>query len=88
MASLCERAKIKPLGKTKRKIGRGKKKGQYKEVGVYYGFHALRHFMASYLLDEKKVSLKTVSELLRHRNVRTTENYHPRHQPIQTHRIG
>ena len=75
MASICRRAGLKPLGTTKRKIGRGKQKGQYKEVGVYYGFHALRHFMASYLLDEKKVSLKTVSELLRHRNVRTTEIY-------------
>jgi integrase len=53
MASLCERVK-KPLGTTKRKIGRGNKKGQYKEVCVYYGFHALRHFMASYLLDEKR----------------------------------
>jgi integrase len=40
-----------------------------------YGFHSLRHFMASYLMDEEKVSLKTVSGLLRHKNVRTTEIY-------------
>ena len=31
--------------------------------------------MASYLMDEEKVSLKTVSGLLRHKNVRTTEIY-------------
>lgn len=75
MSSICQRAKITPLSTTKRKIVRGKNKGKYLEVGVYYGFHSLRHFMASYLLGEEKVSLKTVSELLRHRNVRTTEIY-------------
>jgi integrase len=40
-----------------------------------YGFHALCHFMFSYPMDEEKVSLKTVSGLLRHKNVRTTEIY-------------
>ncbi|MFO7666825.1 MAG: tyrosine-type recombinase/integrase, partial [Desulfobacterales bacterium] len=75
MYSICKRAGIKPLSTTKRKIGRGKNKGKFIEMGVYFGFHSLRHFMASYLLDEEKVSLKTVSELLRHRNVRTTEIY-------------
>jgi integrase len=75
MAAICQRAGIKPIGVTKRKISRGKKKDQYQEVPVYYGFHSLRHFMASYLMDEEKVSLKTVSGLLRHKNVRTTEIY-------------
>lgn len=47
-----------------------------KRAGIAaYGFHSLRHFMASYLMDEEKVSLKTVSGLLRHKNVRTTEIY-------------
>lgn len=41
----------------------------------FYGFHALRHFMASYLMDDQKVSLKTVSSLLRHKNLKTTEIY-------------
>lgn len=40
-----------------------------------YGFHSLRHFMASYLLDEEKASLKTVSGMLRHKQARTTELY-------------
>jgi hypothetical protein len=31
--------------------------------------------MASYLMDEKKASLKTVSGLLRHKQLRTTELY-------------
>jgi hypothetical protein len=31
--------------------------------------------MASYLMDDRKASLKTVSGLLRHKNVRTTEIY-------------
>jgi len=44
-------------------------------IPQYYGFHSIRHFMASYLMDEKKASLKTVSGMLRHKNVRTTEIY-------------
>jgi len=52
MRSICERAKVKPLG-----------------------FHALRHFIASYLLDNEKIGKKTVSELLRHSNLRTTDIY-------------
>lgn len=75
MAGICKRAGIDPIGMTKRKIGRGKKKGQYKDVPVYYGFHALRHFVPSHLMDQKKTSLKTLQMLLRHRNAKTTEIY-------------
>lgn len=60
MRSLCIRAGIKPLDP---------------EKDLYYGFHSLRHFMASHLLDKKKASTKVVSGLLRHKNVRTTEIY-------------
>jgi integrase len=75
MASICKRAGIAPLGKTKRRIWRGKKKGTCRDVDLYYGFHALRHFMASHLVDQEKVSLKSVSRLLRHKTLKTTEIY-------------
>ena len=35
----------------------------------------MRHFMATYLTDKKKISLKTASGMLRHKNLRTTEIY-------------
>jgi len=75
MASICKRAGIKPLGQSKRKIQRGKNKGKYKMVNLYYGFHSLRHFVPSHLMDKKKVSLKTLQKLLRHRSAKTTELY-------------
>ncbi len=75
MASLCKRAGIPPVGKGFRKLSRGKNKGKMVEVDLYIGFHALRHFMASYLADQEKVGVKAVSGLLRHKNLRTTEIY-------------
>jgi len=75
MAAVCRRAGITPLGYTMRKIQRGPKKGEYTQEPLYYGWHHLRHFMATYLVDRKKVSKKTTSGLLRHRNLGTTEIY-------------
>jgi integrase len=47
-----------------------------KRAGIpHFGFHDLRHFMASFLADRKKQSTKTVQKLLRHKHHRTTEIY-------------
>lgn len=88
MDSICKRAGIAPLGTRNIKMEKDQiiafekkhnRKIREDEIMLvlprYYGFHALRHFMASYLMDDRKASLKTVSGLLRHKNVRTTEIY-------------
>ncbi|UCG07490.1 MAG: tyrosine-type recombinase/integrase, partial [Desulfobacterales bacterium] len=47
-----------------------------KRAGIpHFGFHDLRHFMASFLADRKKQSTKTVQKLLRHKHHRTTDIY-------------
>lgn len=40
-----------------------------------FGFHSIRHFVASYLLDRSRIGKKTVSEILGHRSLRTTDIY-------------
>lgn len=40
-----------------------------------FGFHPLRRFVASFLADSGKVSIKRIQELLRHKNLATTERY-------------
>jgi integrase len=88
MWTICKRAGCPPIGTRRVKRSPGqirafekKNKRPIREderimtLPKYYGFHSIRHFMASYLMDEHKVSLKTVSGLLRHKAVRTTEIY-------------
>jgi integrase len=40
-----------------------------------FGYHSLRRFVASVLMDSKKVSLKEIQMLLGHSNLTTTEKY-------------
>jgi len=75
MASICKRAGLTPIGKGKIKLWRGKNKGKIVEIDHYYGFHSFRHFMASYLADEERISSKSAQRLLRHKNLSTTERY-------------
>lgn len=44
-------------------------------TGPVFGFHHLRHFMASFISDTGKHSTKTMQRLLRHKEARTTEIY-------------
>ena len=47
-----------------------------KRAGVRHsGFHAIRHYVASYLADRRKFSITQVSRLLRHQSKATTERY-------------
>lgn len=47
-----------------------------RNAGVpYYGFHAIRHYVASRLHDVHKWSTAKVGRLLRHQNKQTTERY-------------
>jgi integrase len=65
MRGLCKRA----FGSEK------EKKGKKPYTGPVYGFHSLRKAVATLLQDKEKVGTKTVSGILGHQSVRTTEIY-------------
>lgn len=80
MSAICSRAGIAPIAMTKRKVpvwNKKLKKRSYvvKEVPRYYGFHTIRHFISSYLFNVKKVSTRSLMELLGHMNEKTTQIY-------------
>jgi len=41
----------------------------------FFGFHALRRYVASFLADTHKVSAKKIQRVLRHKQLSTTERY-------------
>ena len=47
-----------------------------KRAGIkYFGYHALRRYVASVLADSHKLSIKRIQRILRHKSVTTTERY-------------
>jgi integrase len=41
----------------------------------HYGFHSIRHFVSSYLLDREKIGKPTVGRMLGHQSLSTTDIY-------------
>ena len=44
-------------------------------ISPHFGFHALRHLMASVLADDFKISTGTIQRILGHSKITTTEIY-------------
>ncbi|MCK5100245.1 MAG: site-specific integrase [Desulfobacteraceae bacterium] len=52
-------------------------RGLCKRAGIkpHFGFHTLRHLMASFMADNPKTSTKTIQKILGHSSFKTTEIY-------------
>jgi len=52
-------------------------KGLCKRTGIEpaFGFHNIRHYIASYLADSEQISKKAIGGLLGHKSLQTTEIY-------------
>ena len=51
-------------------------KGLCNRIGIpQYGFHSIRHFVSSYLLDREKIGKPTVGRMLGHQSLSTTDIY-------------
>jgi integrase len=47
-----------------------------RRLGIpHYGFHSIRHFVSSYLLDREKIGKPTVGRMLGHQSLSTTDIY-------------
>lgn len=80
MASVCKRAGIEPLKATRRRKpvwDKEHKRRTYVEddASLYYGFHDIRHFIATYMNDKLKASTSVVQKYLGHKDERTTQIY-------------
>lgn len=50
--------------------------GLCRRLGIpQYGFHSIRHFVSSYLLDREKIGKPTVGRMLGHQSLSTTDIY-------------
>jgi integrase len=51
-------------------------RGLCNRLGIpQYGFHSIRHFVSSYLLDKEKIGKPTVGRMLGHQSLSTTDIY-------------
>jgi integrase len=50
--------------------------GLRQRLGIpLYGFHSIRHFISSHLLDREKIGKPTVGRMLEHQSLSTTDIY-------------